>query len=43
MEAGERGAQDLQEVAGVAQGIVHVVVVGVGVVPVPVQDVVAHV
>ena len=43
VEAGERGAEDLKEVAGSAEGVIHVVVVGVRVVAVPVEDVVAHV
>ena len=42
VEAGQRRAQDLQEEAGVAQRVVGGVVVGVRVVAVPVQDVVAH-
>ena len=43
IEAGEGGPQDFQEEAGGAEGVKHVVVVGVRVVPVPVQDVITHV
>ena len=43
VKAGEGRAQDLQVVPLLPQAVVQLVVVGVGVVPVPVQDVVAHV
>ena len=40
VKACERGTQDLQEVSCSSEGIIHVVVVGVGVVPMPVQNVI---
>lgn len=43
VKAGEGGSQDFQKVAGVPEVVIHVVVVGVGMVAVPVQDVVPHI
>ncbi len=43
IEAGEGRAKDFEEPARGSQGVEHVVVVGVRVVAVPVQDVIAHV
>ena len=43
VKAGERGAQNLQKVASSSEGIIHVMVVGVRVVTMPVQDVIPHI
>lgn len=43
IKAGEGRAQDFQEVASSSEGIIHVVVVGVRMVPMPVQYVVPHI
>lgn len=43
IKAGERRAQNLQKVAGSSEGVIHVVVVGVGVVTMPIQDVIPHI
>ncbi len=41
--AGERRAQNLQKVAGSSEGVIHVMVVGVGMITMPVQDVIPHI
>lgn len=43
VKAGERGTQNLQEVSCSSEGIIHVVVVCMGMVPMPVQNVIPHI